>query len=57
MSLKEELQTVDGVGEATADKIMAVVDKHSDSSADVDRAIRALERNRVDVALDYLQAD
>lgn len=54
MSLNEDLQEIDGVGEATADKIMAVVADHDTDSgidpAEVQRVAEMLERGSVRAA-------
>lgn len=59
MSLRDDLQAIDGVGEATADKIMAVVEEHSGGDVDtreLERIADLLERGSASVALGRVEA-
>ena len=54
--LKDELQTISGVGEATASEIMEIVDKHTDEpNGWLERAYSALESGDEQAALTYLK--
>jgi len=54
--LRDDLQSIDGVGEATAEKIMAVLEDH-DTGSDpyVEQAITAADAGNDHKALTYLQ--
>lgn len=55
--LKEELKTVSGVGEATADAIMDVLSDHDtgDTPDEVHQALDYLDADRPGYAAKYLQ--
>lgn len=54
--LKDDLTSISGVGEATAEKIMAVVDTpEGDVEENVSEAIAYLEAGRPGYALKYLK--
>lgn len=58
MSFKEELQEISGVGEATADKILDVVDEHStnsDSQEAIQNAVDELDEGRPGYARKFLE--
>lgn len=56
MSLKDDLQEIDGVGEATADKIMDVLEDHGTTEGPwLSRAYEALENGDEAEALTYLK--
>lgn len=46
MTLYDELQTIDGVGPATADKIVRIVDEHGGSDADAEAVADAIDQAR-----------
>ena len=56
MTLKEELTEIQGVGDATADKILDVVGENGVSDAELRRVRDALERGSVDVAKGRIDA-
>lgn len=59
MSLKEDLQTVGGVGEATAEELIAVIEDGDVGGVDpheVQRALSMLERGSVNAAQDRLES-
>lgn len=58
MSLKDDLQEIDGVGPKTADKIIAVVDDHETSTnqSELGTVRNLLERDRTRVAKSKLDA-
>ena len=54
--LKEELKTVQGVGEATATEIIDIVGEHTDEPDNwLERAYSALESGDEEAALTYLK--
>lgn len=57
MSLKDDLTEIQGVGDATADKIVSVVEGHDTGGvdpADVEKALAFLERNHASAAENVL---
>lgn len=59
MSLKNDLQTIDGVGEATASEILEVLEDHDTDGIDpreVQRAVNMLERGASNPAQDRLES-
>lgn len=58
MSLKAELQEIDGVGEVTAEKVIAIVEANeTDSQAQelVEKALSELDEGRPGYARKYLE--
>jgi ribosomal protein S13 len=58
MSLKAELQEIDGVGEVTAEKVITIVEEHQpDSQATelVKKALEELDEGRPGYARKYLE--
>jgi len=57
MTLKDDLQEIDGVGEKTAEKILSVVEDHNTGldESTLNRALTALDNNRPNVAREYLE--
>ena len=54
--LKDELQTISGVGEATASEIIDIVEEHTDEpNGWLERAYSALESGDEQAALTYLK--
>lgn len=56
MSLRDDLMEVDGVGEATADSILAVIDGHNNGvdPSELERIASMLERGGKSAALSRL---
>jgi hypothetical protein len=52
--LKDDLLAIDGVGEATADKMLAVVEEHQETG-NLEEAIAYLEAGRPDYAQKYIR--
>jgi len=52
--LKDDLLAIDGVGEATADKILAVVEEHQ-GTENLQEAIAYLDAGRPDYAQKYIK--
>lgn len=58
MALKEDLQTINGVGEATAESIIEILEENGalGSNVNVDKALYFLERGNVSAAKSVLEA-
>lgn len=59
MSLKEDLQTVDGVGEATAEELITIIedsDVSGPNPQEINRVVAMLERGSVNAAKDRLNS-
>ena len=52
--LETELQAIDGVGEATAEKIMAVLEAHTETPEEIQKAYHYAKEGKADMAASYL---
>lgn len=52
--LETNLQAIDGVGEATAEKIMAVLEEYTETPEEIQKAYEYAQEGKADMAASYL---